>query len=143
MEDAVASGRAAERFARMVAALGGPADLVEKPGRHLAKAPAIRAVEPLAAGSVTAIDTRALGLAVVALGGGRTRPEDAIDPAVGLTDLAGIGEAVGEGAPLATIHARDEASAHAATEAVRRAYSVGEAGALPNPAIRERWTPPS
>ena len=143
MEDAVASGRAAERLARMVAALGGPADLVENPARHLATAPVIRAVEPPAAGSVTAIDTRALGLAVVALGGGRTRPEDAIDPAVGLTGLAALGEAVGESAPLATVHARDEASAKAAIEAVRRAYSVGEPEAAPNPVIRERWTPSS
>jgi thymidine phosphorylase len=139
MEEAVASGGAAERFARMVAALGGPVDLLERPKRHLGTAPVIRAVEPRVAGRVTTIDTRALGLAVVALGGGRTRPEDAVDPAVGLTGLAGIGQQVGEGVPLAVVHARDGASAEAAAEAVLRAYSVGEPGGAPNPVIRERW----
>ena len=60
------------------------------------------------------IDTRALGLAVVALGGGRTRAEDAIDHSVGLTELAGIGDEVGPNRPLCLVHARDEASAAAA-----------------------------
>ncbi|MBX9875263.1 MAG: thymidine phosphorylase, partial [Beijerinckiaceae bacterium] len=79
IEAAFASGAAAERFARMVAALGGPADLLEKPERHLARAPIVRPVFPAAAATVQAIDTRGVGLAVVALGGGRTRPQDAID----------------------------------------------------------------
>jgi thymidine phosphorylase len=141
MEEAVASGAAAERFARMVSALGGPADLLENPGRHLAAAPVIRAIEPAESGNVAAIDTRALGLAVVALGGGRTRPEDAVDPAVGLTELAGIGQEVGEGAPLAVIHARDEASAERAAQTVRRAYAVADLDAATTPLIRGRWIP--
>jgi thymidine phosphorylase len=141
MEEAVASGAAAERFARMVSGLGGPADLLENPIRHLAAAPVIRAVEPPESGNVAAIDTRALGLAVVALGGGRTRPEDAVDPAVGLTELAGIGQEVGEGAPLAVIHARDEASAERAAQTVRRAYAVADLDAATTPIIRGRWIP--
>jgi thymidine phosphorylase len=140
MENAVASGAAAERFARMTAALGGPADILEHPGRHLAAAPVVRAVEPEEGGTVGAIDTRALGLAVVALGGGRTRPEDAVDPAVGLTQLAGIGQDVGKGAPLAIIHARDAASAERAAETVRRAYSVATSDIAEMPLIRGRWT---
>jgi thymidine phosphorylase len=141
MEEAVTSGAAAERFARMVSGLGGPADLLENPGRHLAAAPVIRAIEPAESGNVAAIDTRALGLAVVALGGGRTRPEDAVDPAVGLTELAGIGQEVGEGAPLAVIHARDEASAERAAQTVRRAYAVADLDAATTPLIRGRWIP--
>jgi thymidine phosphorylase len=141
LESALALGRAAEVFGRMVSALGGPADLLENPGRHLAAAPVIRAVEPAESGNVAAIDTRALGLAVVALGGGRTRPEDAVDPAVGLTELAGIGQEVGEGAPLAVIHARDEASAERAAQTVRRAYAVADLDAATTPLIRGRWIP--
>ena len=141
LESALASGRAAEVFGRMVSALGGPADLLENPGRHLAAAPVIRAIEPAESGNVAAIDTRALGLAVVALGGGRTRPEDAVDPAVGLTELAGIGQEVGEGAPLAVIHARDEASAERAAQTVRRAYAVADLDAATTPLIRGRWIP--
>jgi thymidine phosphorylase len=75
---------------------------------------------------VTAIDTRALGLAVVALGGGRTRPQDAIDPAVGLTRLAGIGTRIEPGTPLAVVHARDAARAEAAAARLRAAYAIGE-----------------
>ena len=140
LEEAIASGRAAERFARMAAELGGPADLLEMPGRHLARAPLIRPVLPHAAGVVAAIDTRTLGLAVIALGGGRTRPQDAIDPAVGLVGLAGIGDAVGPDRPLAFVHARDEAGFAAASGRIRTAYSVQPPGSpVAVPAlVRER-----
>jgi thymidine phosphorylase len=140
VEKAFASGAAAERFARMVVALGGPSGLLEDPDRHLAKAPVVRDIAPAGDGVVSAIDTRALGLAVVALGGGRTRVEDRIDPAVGLTDLAGIDASVGRGRPLARVHARDEAGAAAATETVRRAYSIGDSGVAARPVVRDRVT---
>ena len=137
IEDAVASGAAAERFARMVAALGGPADLLERPDAHLARAPIIR---PVAAGrgTVTAIDTRALGLAVVALGGGRTRLQDHIDHAVGLTALAGIGHAADT---LGIVHARTEAGADAAEAALRRAYTLGAGPVTAPDLIRDRIAP--
>jgi len=86
VEKALASGAAAERFARMVTALGGPRDLVERPERHLARAPVELAVVPDVAGVVTRVDARSVGLLVVELGGGRQRVEDAIDSAVGLAD---------------------------------------------------------
>ena len=86
---ALEDGRAVESFARMVAALGGPADFVETHRNHLPGAPLIRDIRAEEAGFVESIDTRGIGLAVVALGGGRTRPQDPVDHAVGLTDLAG------------------------------------------------------
>jgi thymidine phosphorylase len=122
MEDAVASGAAAEHFARMVAALGGPTDLLDRPGAHLATAPVIRSVPAERAGVIESVDTRAVGLAVVALGGGRTRPQDAIDPAVGITALAGIGDAA---EVLGIVHARTADAADAAAAALRAAYRVG------------------
>jgi thymidine phosphorylase len=140
VEKAFASGAAAEGFARMVAALGGPSDLLEHPDRHLASAPVVRDIAPAAPGVVAAIDTRTLGLAVVALGGGRTRVEDRIDPAVGLTDLAGIGAAVDRDRPLARVHAGSDAGAAAAIEAVRRAYRLGEAAPPAQPVVRQRVT---
>lgn len=140
IEDAFASGAAAERFARMVAALGGPADLLEKPARHLAAAPLARPVFPDRAGAVQSIDTRGVGLAVVALGGGRTRPQDAIDHAVGLTQLAGIGEAVGIERPLAIVHARDEAGFEAARARLLRSYRIGDGGAPHGALIARRIT---
>ena len=89
VEATFASGEAAETFARMVSALGGPADLIDKPARHLEAAPIVRPAPALANGTVQAIDTRAVGIAVVALGGGRARAADLIDHAVGFTRLAG------------------------------------------------------
>jgi thymidine phosphorylase len=123
---ALDSGRAAEIFGRMVRGLGGPADFVENPAAYLPHAPVVRDVAPASAGTVARIDTRALGLVVVALGGGRTRAEDGIDHAVGLTQLAGIGDDVGPERPLCRVRARDDDAAARAAESVRRAYWLGE-----------------
>jgi thymidine phosphorylase len=123
----------------MVAGLGGPSDLVDRPSRHLATAPIVRAVPAPRSGIVQAIDTRAVGIAVVALGGGRARAADPIDHAVGFTRLAGIGQTVdGADAPLALVHARTDAAADAAVAAVQTAYAIGEQPVQPAPAVRER-----
>lgn len=118
----LASGRALEVFARMVSALGGPADLVDKPAKHLARAPVMREVR--APGTVARVATREIGLAVIGLGGGRTRPEDGIDGRVGFSELARPGDAGGR---LGIVHAADEAAADRAEAALRAAYAMGEA----------------
>lgn len=138
IESAIASGAAAERFARMVSALGGPNDLIARPERHLPVAPIMTAVFPAAPGRVRAIETRTVGVAVIGLGGGRRRAEDAIDPAVGFSDLAAIGDEVGPDRPLGVVHAREEARALAASAALQAAYRLGEAGAPRRPVILER-----
>jgi thymidine phosphorylase len=138
IEQTIASGSAAERFARMVAALGGPADLLEQPERHLARAPVVRAVHADASGVVRTIATREIGLAVVALGGGRTQPQAAIDHAVGFTGLAGLGERVDAGRPLGLVHARSGEQADAAASALRRAYEIADHAAAGMPLILDR-----
>jgi thymidine phosphorylase len=120
------SGAAAEKFTRMVVALGGPADLLERPDVHLAKAPIVVPVPAPSAGFVTAADTRGLGLAVVALGGGRRRPSDQIDFAVGLTEFAELGGRVEAGQPLALVHARTQDAAEQAVREVQAAYVLGD-----------------
>lgn len=120
------NGAAAAVFGRMVASLGGPRDLLERPDTYLPQAPVIRPVLAEHRGYVAAIDTRAVGLAVVSLGGGRTRPADRIDPRVGFSGLAAIGDEVGR-APLGTVHAATDAMADAAAAALRRAYTIGDA----------------
>jgi len=128
--DALRSGAAAERFARMCAALGGPPDLLEDPDRHLPRAPHALEVFPPGAGRVRAIAVREVGVAVLELGGGRLREDGAIDHSVGLVDVAGLGEEVGPGArPLAVVHARDAATAEQAAQRLRAAFDVGEAPA--------------
>jgi len=136
--EVLASGAAAERFARMVAALGGPGGIVDAPDAHLPAAPLEVAVEPEREGVVREIDVRALGIAVMRLGGGRRRAEDAIDHAVGLSDVASIGEAVGPERPLCRVHARREAEARAAAATVRAAIEVGERPAEAPPPVYER-----
>ncbi len=143
IEEAIASGKAAEIFQRMVVALGGPGDLLDRPEQHLQAAPVIRPVHAERSGTVQRIATREVGVAVVALGGGRTRPQDAVDHAVGLTGLAGVGDKVDTGRPLAIVHARSEEAAEAAARAVRMAYAIGEEEAASGPLILERIGVPS
>ncbi len=140
LERVLANGRAAEIFQEMVTALGGPADLMEHPDKHLPRAPLVRPVLAEKAGVVTEIDTRALGMSVVALGGGRTRSADPIDHAVGLTDMVALGDRVEAGQPLAMIHARDEAGFAAAAAMIAQAMTVGEGGAVIGALVQARIT---
>ncbi len=126
MQRALTSGAAAERFERMVAALGGPSDFLTRADAVLPRAGVLAAAVPERRGVVTAIDVRAIGLAVVELGGGRTRAADAIDHSVGFTDLAPIGGEVGPDAPLARVHARSAEEAEAAVRRLRAAYRLGD-----------------
>lgn len=125
IEQALNSGAAAECFGKMVAAQGGPVDFLESWARHLPVAPVQVDVFPNAEGHITAIDTRAVGLAVVELGGGRRRDGDRIDPRVGFTNLATLADPVGPARAIGRIHAAEEASAKAAAAALRTAYSIG------------------
>ena len=137
-ERALATGAAAERFAAMVAALGGPSDILEAPDRHLASAPVVRAAEPERPGVVTGMDCRAVGLVVTGLGGNRRREDDVIDPAVGLTEIAPTGAQVGPDRPLAVVHAASEAAADEAVAALRAAVTVGDAAPPERPVIAGR-----
>ena len=126
LEAALDSGRAAEIFGKMVAGLGGPADLVENPAKYLEAAPLIRPVPAPRGGFVSAVACRDLGLSVVSLGGGRRRPEDKIDFAVGFTDYAELGAKIEAGEPLALVHARSESQVAQAIAEVQAAYVIGD-----------------
>jgi thymidine phosphorylase len=140
MERALASGAAAERFELMVAMLGGPKDFLGQSRKLLPAAPKVVAALPARRGFVEAIDARAIGMAVVALGGGRSRAADAIDPAVGFTQLAGLGAEVSADAPLALVHARDEAHAQTAIRQLAAAYRIGDAPPPRREPVVERIT---
>jgi len=135
---ALDSGAAAERFAAMIAALGGPADLLEAPDRHLPAAQVIRAAAPEQPGVVTGMNCRAVGLVVTGLGGNRRREDDVIDPAVGLTAIAPTGAEVGPDRPLAIVHAASEAAADEAVAALRAAVTVGDEPPPERPVIAGR-----
>ncbi|MFD0909282.1 thymidine phosphorylase [Ruegeria arenilitoris] len=123
--EVIRDGRAAERFGRMMAAVGGPLGLVEDWARYLPEASVILEVTAQDEGYVSAMDGEALGLAVVALGGGRQVESDVIDPAVGLSGLVRLGDKVSAGTPMAVVHAAREDAAQRAAQAVRAAITIG------------------
>nr|WP_279009053.1 thymidine phosphorylase [Aeromonas jandaei] len=119
------NGKAAEIFGRMVTGLGGPADFMERYDAHLPKAAIVRPVFAANSGFVTAMDTRELGLAVVAMGGGRRAAGDKLDYAVGLTDFIRLGQSVDADKPIAMIHAQTEEQYAQAASMVQAAVRIG------------------
>jgi thymidine phosphorylase len=135
---ALDSGAAADRFAAMVVELGGPSDLLEAPDRHLPTAAVRVEVFPASPGIVSRVDVRAVGLAVVAVGGGRARESDPVDHSVGLTEVAAPGERVGPGdRTLAVVHAASSDAAERCADALRDAYTLGDPSPQAPPPVLE------
>ena len=127
MSAAFTSGRAAEIFGAMVSGLGGPSDFVEKHDNYLKTPPIIEDVfaasEARKFASNLSFNTRQIGLAVIELGGGRTRPQDDIDHAVGITNICGRDWNGSD--PICRIHARDQESFDKAKNRVLAAMGKG------------------
>jgi thymidine phosphorylase len=138
VDAALSSGRALTQFARMVAAIGGPADFVERPAHYLPVAPVQLPVAAPRSGFVTRMNTRDIGLAVVELGGGRRKSTDTVDARVGLTQFAQIGHAVQAGEPLAVVHGADAASAERARQVLLASIDIGDAPVAPSPVLVQR-----
>lgn len=126
LSNVIVSGAAAERFGKMIVAMGGPLGFVDNPERYLPEAPVIREITATQAGYVSAINGEALGLAVVDLGGGRQVESDLVDPAVGLSDVAALGAKIEKGQPLARVHAAREGQADRAASVVRQAVALSD-----------------
>ena len=136
--NALRDGRAAERFAQMIAGMGGPVKFAENWARFLPEATVIREVLAQQSGFITAINGEALGMAVVAMGGGRSVETDRINPSVGYTDVVRLGAKVSKGQPLGVVHAGRPDRADAAERALRAAIKIGSTKpTLPN-LIHER-----
>lgn len=125
LEDAIATGRAAEKLREVIEAQGGNPAVLDDPAA-LPQAPVVDVYVSPAAGYVRRVEPRTVGRAVVALGGGRRTMEDQIDPAVGFVITAAPGDCVERGQPLASICARDEAGIALGRDALARAITVGE-----------------
>lgn len=122
----IENGAAAEVFDKMVAKLGGPLGFVDNYQKHLPQAKLVRPVFANASGVITHIDTRQVGLSVVELGGGRRRADDKIDYAVGLSEVALLGQQVDKQTPIAMVHARNEQEFAHASEMLRAAIHIGD-----------------
>ena len=141
IEEAISSGAAAERFARMVVALGGPKDLLERPHQHLPQAQLVKPALADRDGYITGISTRDLGVAIIGLGGGRKRADDQINPSVGLSQLLPIGTFCHKGDALGLIHAQSEADFDLAHAALKNAFHLSSTSPVTTPLILERITP--
>jgi thymidine phosphorylase len=141
VDAAISSGRALERFARMVVELGGPSDFTEKPGRHLPEAPVRRAATATQGGWVSQISTRDIGLLLIELGGGRRQASDVVDPSVGFTEVASVGQRVEAGDVLAYVHARSEPDAELAQRKLGELIGVTENPVARTPVMLERSEP--
>lgn len=124
IEDAMTSGGAAERFGRMVAALGGPNDFVERWRDRLPAAPVVREITAPRSGTVQGMNGRALGMGVVHLGGGRMQSGDQIDVSVGLSDVAYIGDKVETGDPIAILHGTNADDTEAMAKELAGAFQI-------------------
>ena len=136
--DAIASGRAADVFGRMVHGLGGPVDLLENPDRYLTAAPVQKPVLASSDGWLGTCDARAIGMSVIDLGGGRRHPQDKIDHRVGFSDILPLGTRVSKGDRIATVHAADEVTAEKATADLAANYRIVETAPVLPPVIVTR-----
>jgi len=118
-------GMAAESFAQMVSLQGGPSDLLEQPSKYLPPAPVVRPLPAQFGGGIEFMDTRAIGLAIITLGGGRKSADDVIDHRVGLSGFCLVGDTVNKGDPLLVIHAADETSWQIAAQTLSEAIVIG------------------
>lgn len=138
IDRALASGKAAEIFAKMISALGGPNDLLENPWRSMNKAEYIVDVIAPCNGYISTMQTRDIGLSVIGLGGGRTSNEQIIDHSVGFDCILPIGTNVNKGDVLARAHGSSNESAELASQQYIKAVEFSDVP-VPEPKMIYRF----
>jgi pyrimidine-nucleoside phosphorylase len=139
MEVAISSGRAAEKMREIIDAQGGNGSVIDDPA-VLPQASACELYDAPRRGFVARVEPRAVGRGIVALGGGRQRVDDPIDPAAGFVITAKPGDWVEQGEPLATIFARDESGIETGRAALREAITIADEAEPPLPLVSHRVT---
>src|SRR5437868_3320318 len=137
MEKAIGTGKAAEQFQGIIEAQGGNPGVVD----DTAVLPQAAECELFSAprrGFIARVEPRAIGRGIIALGGGRTKMDDRVDPSVGFVITARPGDWVEQGEPLATIFARDRAGVEAGRQALRQAIAVSDEADPPLPLVSHR-----
>lgn len=134
MESAIASGEAAACMRRIVEAQGGDPRVVDEPDRLPTTAAKV-AVKAKESGAVAAIDALELGLTGVALGAGRTRADQAVDPAVGIVLNVRVGDRVKEGDVLAEVHVHDRSAAKPHVARIANAFTLKSRAVRPEPLV--------
>jgi pyrimidine-nucleoside phosphorylase len=126
LQRVLTSGQALECFRQNVAAQGGDARVCDDPAGFLPLVEESFKVESPRSGFVAKINTAEIGHAIAAIGGGRVRIDDAIDPAVGFMAECRIGDPLNAGATLGTVYCRDEISANEASQRIQAAYEISD-----------------
>jgi pyrimidine-nucleoside phosphorylase len=132
---ALDDGSALEAFRRMVQAQGGDGRVVDDPWGVLPAAPVIRPIVCDREGFLTRVDAEAIGRASAALGAGRMRKGDPVDPAVGIVFRPKIGDRIGAGQEIGSVHARDDDAVRACTDAVSSSIEIGDEAVEPVPLV--------
>jgi pyrimidine-nucleoside phosphorylase len=139
LESALSSGRALEKFRELVRAQGGDVAVVDDPDR-LPQAPHVEPFVTPRDGIVTRVEPKAIGRAIVAMGGGRQRMDDDIDPVVGVVIVTPLGTRVTRGQHLALVHARDGAGVEVGRAALHEAITIGDEAPMVAPLVSHRVT---
>jgi len=137
VDHALQSGRGLEQFSRMISALGGPADLSDRPSHYLPGAPVLVEVKAPRSGWISAMATRDIGLLIVELGGGRHQASDTIDARVGFSQFAQIGQSVQAGEPLAMVHAASADAAEYARQHLLTKIQIADTPVTPAPVLMQ------
>ena len=140
LKESLSSGKAAEIFGRMIAALSGPVDFVDKSDEYLPIAENILDFPSPSSGYLKSVNGRILGQAVIELGGGRKQAEDKLDFAVGLDQFIRIGKNVEQGDPLLRIHSSNDLDMERAKNLLSEAFQFSENPVESNPLILESIT---
>jgi len=127
LQEILSSGKALESFRANVAAQGGDARVCDEPAKFLPLAAESFKVESPRSGFVTKVNTADVGHGIAAIGGGRVRIDDQIDPSVGFVTDVKIGDRIDAGGSIGTVFCRDEAKANEAVQAIQAAYEIGAA----------------
>ncbi len=122
----ISSGYAMEKFAKMVSALGGPVDFVENSVKYLPHANYVKPIFAPQEGYISAMDTRAVGLSIIELKGGRTITGQQLDLATGYSDFVQIGAKVDKQTPLAMLHCQSNEQYIKAQKALYNAISISD-----------------
>jgi pyrimidine-nucleoside phosphorylase len=126
LQQILSSGQALECFRQNIEAQGGEPRVCDDPAGFLPLATESFKVESPRSGFVIKVNTAEIGHAIAAIGGGRVRIDDTIDPSVGFITEARIGDSIREGAALGTVYCRDESRASEAVQRIHAAYEIGD-----------------
>jgi thymidine phosphorylase len=139
LRETLSSGRAADQFRRIVERQGGNPDVLDDPDL-LPQAAECELFTAQRAGVVARVEPRAVGRGIIALGGGRTKMDDTVDPAVGVVITAKPGDWVDAGEPLASVYARDKSGVERGRAALRAAIVISDEAEPPLPLVSHRVT---